>query len=77
MKSPILSLFIILILSTTNAFAQSSGQSATVRMGVVDKAESVTLQNTGESSGAVAGGVIGYNLGSGTRLNLTTTPRWS
>ena len=44
-----------------------NGESATVKIGVVDKAESVTLQNTGESSGAgaVAGAVIGYNAGSG------------
>jgi len=67
MKSPITLLTFVLICSTTSAFAQSSGQSATIKMGVVDKAESVTLQNTGGNSGkgAVAGGVIGYNLGSG------------
>ena len=50
-----------------SAIAQSSGQSATVRMGVVDKAESVTLQNTGQDAGkgAVLGAAIGYNAGSG------------
>jgi len=56
-----------LIVATTSAFAQSSGQSARVTMGVVEKAESVTLQNTGEggAAGTVAGAAIGYNLGSG------------
>jgi hypothetical protein len=36
-------------------------------MGVIDKAVSVTLQNTGDDAGkgAVIGGVIGYNVGSG------------
>jgi outer membrane lipoprotein SlyB len=53
--------------STLSVFAQSSGQGTTVKMGVIDKAESVTLQNTGEDAGkgAVIGGVIGYNVGSG------------
>jgi len=59
--------FLLLMATTTSAFAQSSGQSARVTMGVVDKAEAVTLQDTGEdaAAGAVVGGVIGYNLGSG------------
>ena len=39
-----------LIAAATSAFAQSSGQSARVTMGVVEKAESVTLQNTGEGA---------------------------
>jgi outer membrane lipoprotein SlyB len=53
--------------STLSVFAQSSGQGTTVKMGVIDKAVSVTLQNTGDDAGkgAVIGGVIGYNLGSG------------
>jgi len=59
--------FLALIAVATSAFAQSSGQSARVTMGVVEKTESVTLQNTGESGavGTVAGGAIGYNAGSG------------
>jgi outer membrane lipoprotein SlyB len=59
--------FLALIAVATSALAQSSGQSARVTMGVVEKAESVTLQNTGESGGvgAVAGAAIGYNAGSG------------
>jgi len=59
--------FLALIAVATSAFAQSSGQSARVTMGVVEKAESVTLQNTGESGavGTVAGAAIGYNTGSG------------
>lgn len=53
--------------AATSALAQSSGQSARVTMGVVEKADSVTLQNTGEggTAGTVAGAAIGYNLGSG------------
>jgi outer membrane lipoprotein SlyB len=68
MKYPILlSLFTLAVISSMSALAQSSGQSATVRMGVVDKAESVTLQNTGDDAGkgAVLGAAIGYNAGSG------------
>ena len=67
MKSPILFFLFVLAVSSMSALAQSSGQSATVRMGVVDKAESVTLQNTGDDAGkgAVLGAAIGYNAGSG------------
>jgi len=59
---PILLLFAV---SPAAVFAQSSGQSTSVKMGVVDKAVSVTLQNTGNDAGlgAVAGGAIGYNIG--------------
>jgi outer membrane lipoprotein SlyB len=58
---------LLLIAFALPALAQSSGQSVRVNMGVVDKADSVTLQNTGESgaAGTVAGAAIGYNLGSG------------
>jgi outer membrane lipoprotein SlyB len=59
----------MLLLMTVAApvLAQSSGQSVRVHMGVVEKADSVTLQNTGEggAGGTVAGAVIGYNVGSG------------
>jgi len=59
--------FLVLIAAATSVLAQSSGQSARVTIGVVEKAESVTLQNTGEGAavGTVAGAAIGYNLGSG------------
>ena len=63
--SPVI--LLLLVATTSSAVAQSSGQSARVTMGVVEKAEPVTLQNTGDSAvgGAVVGGAIGYNLGSG------------
>jgi outer membrane lipoprotein SlyB len=63
--SVVLSIFILLG-SSVSAFAQSSGQSAAVSIGVVEKAESIELQSSGGSAGgAVVGGVIGYNAGSG------------
>ena len=67
MKYPVLLALIVLVGSSASALAQSSGQSATVKIGVVDKADSVTLQNTGTDSGkgAVLGATIGYNVGSG------------
>ena len=51
--------------SSFSVYAQSSGQGTSVKMGVIDKAVSVTLQNTGDDAGlgAVAGGAIGYNVG--------------
>lgn len=67
MKNLIFPALIILMAASASALAQSSGQSATVKIGLVDKAESITLQNTGTDSGkgAVLGAAIGYNLGSG------------
>jgi len=57
----------LLTASSLSVFAQSSGQATSVKVGVIDKAVSVTLQNTGNNAGAgaVVGGVIGYNVGSG------------
>ena len=66
LKPSLLSLILLTAVSAP-AFSQSSGQSAAVKIGVVDKADSVTLQNTGTDSGkgAVLGAAIGYNVGSG------------
>ena len=74
MKYPIQFAILVFASSSMSVFAQSSGQSATVRMGVVEKAESVTLQNTGDDAGkgAVLGAAIGYNAGSG---NSSSTKR--
>ena len=47
------------------AWAQKSGQSATVNLGVVQQAEQVTLQSTGGGKGALVGGTLGYASGSG------------
>ena len=67
MKNLMFPALILSIAFSTSALAQSSGQSATVKIGLVEKAESVTLQNTGTNSGAgaVVGAAIGYNAGSG------------
>lgn len=66
MKSlPALSVLLLLPLLATSAFAQSTGQSVQVIKGVVSKVETVEVQSVDHSAGAaVAGGVIGYNLGS-------------
>jgi outer membrane lipoprotein SlyB len=49
----------------TPAFAQSTGQSVQVIKGVVSKVETIEVQTDDHSAGAaVAGGVVGYNLGS-------------
>ena len=47
------------------AWAQKSGQSATVNLGIVQQAEQVTLQSTGGGKGALVGGTLGYASGSG------------
>jgi outer membrane lipoprotein SlyB len=67
MKSIFLTIGCAVAIGTAPVFAQSSGQSVSVRIGVIDKAEAVTLQNTGTDAGkgALVGGAIGYNLGSG------------
>ena len=66
MKYPILFSLFVLVGSSASAFAQSSGQSATVNIGVIEQAESIELQSSGGSAGGAAvGAVIGYNLGSG------------
>jgi outer membrane lipoprotein SlyB len=49
------------------AFAQKSGQNATVTLGVVQSAERVTLQSTGGGKGAVVGGTLGAISGSDTK----------
>ena len=67
LKNLIFPVFILSMTGSASALAQSSGQSATVKIGLVDKAESITLQNTGTDSGkgAVLGAAVGYNAGSG------------
>ncbi|MCP4471874.1 MAG: hypothetical protein GY815_14535 [Gammaproteobacteria bacterium] len=67
MKHMLTIALLLLLAAGAPALAQSSGQGARVTIGVVEKAESVTLQNTGQSGagGTVAGAAIGYNLGSG------------
>lgn len=67
MKHLIFLSFLTLMSASFSTFAQSSGQNATVKIGVVENTESVTLQYTGEDSGkgAVLGATIGYNAGSG------------
>ena len=47
MKSIFLTIGCAVAIATAPVFAQSSGQSVSVRIGVIDKAEAVTLQNTG------------------------------
>ena len=58
---------LLLIFATTikPALAQASGQSTTVNIGIVERAERVTLKSSGSGKGAVVGGVVGYNVGSG------------
>ncbi len=67
MKNILLPLLLLLIVVHMPSHAQSSGQSARVSMGTVEKADAVTLQNTGKggSAGTVAGAAVGYNIGSG------------
>jgi len=56
---------LLLPVLATSAFAQSTGQSVKVIKGVVSKVETVEVQTDDHSAGAaVAGGVVGYNLGS-------------
>jgi len=62
---PAFSSFLLLPVLATSAFAQSTGQSVKVIKGVVSKVETVEVQTDDHSAGAaVAGGVVGYNLGS-------------
>ncbi len=67
MKYPVF--FSILLLSSidiTTVLAQSAGQSVTVVKGVVSKTENASLETTDNAAGgAVVGGAIGYNAGSG------------
>jgi len=61
----VLPTFLLLPILATSAFAQSTGQSVKVIKGVVSKVETVEVQTDDHSAGAaVAGGVVGYNLGS-------------
>lgn len=58
----------ILLLTVCSAIAlpaqaQRSGQNATITFGIVQQAESVTLQSTGAGKGAVVGGALGYASG--------------
>jgi hypothetical protein len=62
MKNLFLSLFICAATSVP-ALAQRSGQNATVNIGVVQKAERVTLQSTGGGTGAAVGAVVGAATG--------------
>ena len=66
MKFPLF-LFLSSLVCSPILLAQSSGQSTTVNIGVIESTEEVTLQYTGQDSGkgAIAGAVIGYNAGSG------------
>jgi len=62
---PALSSLLLLSVLATPAFAQSTGQSVQVIKGVVSKVETIEVQTDDHSAGAaVAGGVVGYNLGS-------------
>ncbi len=67
MKTIILLSILTLMSINFSAYAQSSGQSATVKIGMVEDTESVTLRYSGRNSGkgAVLGATIGYNAGSG------------
>jgi outer membrane lipoprotein SlyB len=51
-----------LVVAIVTIFTSAWG--ATVRIGIVEQAQRITLQSSG-AGGAVVGGVIGYNLGSG------------
>lgn len=59
------SLVFIFVFTATNVMAQSSGQSTTVNIGVVESAERVALQESSGAGGALVGAAIGYNAGSG------------
>lgn len=52
-------------LFSISALAQKSGQNATITFGIVEAAQSVTLQSEGAGKGAVVGGALGYASGSG------------
>ena len=61
----VLSALLLLPILATSAVAQSAGQSVQVVKGVVSKVEPVEVTSADNSGGtAVAGGVVGYNLGS-------------
>ena len=61
-----LSVLVLLPLLVTPALAQTSGQSVKVVKGTVSGVENVELKSDDNSGGgAVVGGAIGYNLGSG------------
>ena len=62
---PVLPALFLLPILAPSAFAQSTGQSVKVIKGVVSKVETIEVQTDDHSAGAaVAGGVVGYNLGS-------------
>ena len=62
----ILSVVVLLPLLAAPALAQTSGQSVKVVKGTVTQVENVELKSDDHSGGgAVVGGAIGYNLGSG------------
>jgi outer membrane lipoprotein SlyB len=60
-----LTLIFLLVPMTTNILAQTSDQSTSVNIGVVESAERVALQQSSGAGGALVGAAIGYNLGSG------------
>jgi outer membrane lipoprotein SlyB len=61
-----LSVLLLLTVLVPPALAQSTGQDVKVMKGVVSKVENVeTKSDNNSAGGAVVGGVIGYNLGSG------------
>lgn len=65
MKNLLLIFMLVAAAASIPVLAQSSGQSATINIGVVENAEKVTLQSSGSGTGALVGAAVGYNIGSG------------
>ena len=64
MKHLILLMMLLCFATSLPSLAQVSGQNATVTVGIVEQAQSITLQSTGGARGAVVGGALGYASGS-------------